>query len=84
MVACDICQLKEHCYLHLHSLLFAFTFRLRITKLAFTPLPMLPPAMPFGFSPVRAVLGLIVIFSCILPLLYIRYFHPLRKFPGPC
>ena len=83
MVACDIYQLKEHCYLHLNSLLFAFTFRLRITMLAFTPLPMLPPAMPFGFPPVRAVLGLIVLVSFILPLLYNRYSHPVRKFPDP-
>ena len=83
MVPCYTCHPKELRYLHLYSLLFAFTFRLRITMLAFTLLRMLPPTTQFLFPPIRAVLGLVVIVSFILPLLYNRYFHPLRKFPGP-
>ena len=83
MSTCYTCQPKELRYLHLYSLLFAFTFRLRITMLAFTPLPMLPPTTQFLFLPIRAVLGLVVIVSFILPLLYNRYFHPFAPVPRP-
>ena len=51
--------------------------------LASTPLPMLSPATQLLFPSVSAFLGLVVIISLLLPLLYNRYFHPLRRFPGP-
>ena len=51
--------------------------------LAFTNLRMLPLTTHFFFPPVKAVLGLVIVCSFILPLVYNRFFHPLRKFPGP-
>ena len=83
MVAYYACQLKGHCHLHPHRLVLTLSSRQRIAMLTSTPPPMLSRATQLLFPSFRAVLGLVVINSLLLPLLYNRYFHPLRKFPGP-
>lgn len=60
-----------------------FIFPLRIIMLASTLLPKLSLATEFTLPSVFALCACVVTIFLLLPLIYNRYFHPLRKFPGP-